>query len=248
MTGPSSGLHSPTPNGLSALEDRVRDAAIKIIDDGSSLDRWREAGKNSAEQRHKVLLALKKKLLSPQPAAKVMKHKTVTKIATRKPGELFCFRLRSGRLVVLCLESIDKNHHGELSALDWIGDSVPDAKALKSLKRKPLFLKRMSPKAKTLWGVIAYKKRDIPYDRMAWLDVRIRPEPDTIRRRWTHESWASSTKTWSSSSAGRNWSSHKVGKMRALVFAFIVLVTSSALAAECIGGGRGLRRPRRLGA
>ena len=135
---------------LGRLEDRVRDAAIKIIDDGSSLDRWREAGKKSAEQRHQVLLALKKKLLSPQPAAKVMKPKTVTKIAARKPGELFCFRLRSGRLVVLCLEAIDKNHHGELSALDWIGDSVPDAKTLKSLKRKPA-TGRISP----IFGCIA---------------------------------------------------------------------------------------------
>ena len=45
---------------------------------------------------------------------------------------------------------------------------------------------------------------------------------------------ASSTKTWSSSSAGRNWSSDKVSKMRALAFALVILVASSASASEVL--------------
>ena len=122
---------------------------------------------------------MKKKLLSPQPASKGIKLKTLTKIAAWKPGELFSFRLRSGRLVLLCLESIDENHHGELSALNWIGESIPDVRTLKSLKRKPLALKKKGS-AYTMWGVIARKKRDIPYDRMLRLGVRIRPEFEVL--------------------------------------------------------------------
>ena len=58
---------------LGRLEDRVRDAAIRIIDSGSSLDRWREAGEKPLAKRQKVLLALKEKLLSPQPSPKKIK-------------------------------------------------------------------------------------------------------------------------------------------------------------------------------
>jgi hypothetical protein len=173
---------------LGRIEDRVRDAAVRIIDNGSSLDRWREVGEKLADKRQAVLLELKKKLLSPQPKPKALKVRKPTRIATWKPGELFAYRLRSGRLVVLCLECIDEDHHGELSALDWLGDSIPEAKTLKSTKRKRLIL-RGKRSSYTMWGVGARKKRDVPYDRMVRLGIRIPPEKVPAHRRWTHKSW-----------------------------------------------------------
>ena len=171
---------------LGRLEERVRDAAIKIIDEGTSLDRWRESGAKLAEKRQAVLLALKKKLLSPQPALKSIKTRKPAGISTWTPGELFSYRLRSGRLVVLCLEEIDENQAGRLSALNWIGDVVPDEKTLKSLKRKLIAGSRKW----TLWHVIGSKKKDVPQDRMIRLGVRISPEKDVHHKTGTAKFWS----------------------------------------------------------
>ncbi|RPI81446.1 MAG: hypothetical protein EHM42_10590, partial [Planctomycetaceae bacterium] len=77
---------------LGRLEDRVRDAAIRLIDDGSSLDRWREAGAKLLAKRQSVLNELKKKLLSPQPPVKkIALKKQPPKVSVKKqlkPGEL----------------------------------------------------------------------------------------------------------------------------------------------------------------
>ncbi len=173
---------------LGRLEDRVRDKVIEIIDSGSSLDRWREESEKLAAKRQKVLLELKEKLLSPQPERKVIRVRKPTKIATWKAGELFAYRLLSGKLVVLCLEAIDEDHHGSLSALDWQGDTIPDAKTLKKLPRKAI-----EPHRKlgyhTLWGVGARKKKYVPYNRMQRLEIRIPVEKEASKRRWTHRYW-----------------------------------------------------------
>jgi hypothetical protein len=168
---------------LGRLEDRVRDKAIRIIDDGSSLDRWREGGEKMVARRQKVLDALKEQLLSPQPARKVIKVKRPSKIATWTPGELFSYRLKSGQLVVLCLEDVHEGHHARLSALDWIGDQVPAAAKLKSLKRKRLTLsdKSYGGGPYTHWHVLALKKRDVPYDRMTRLEVKSALAPEKER-------------------------------------------------------------------
>lgn len=168
---------------LGQLEDRVRDKAVSIIDDGSSLDRWQEAGPKEVARRQRVLDDLKAQLLSPQPIRKTIKVKLPSKIGTWKAGELFSYRLKSGKFVVLCLEEIHEAHHARLSALDWIGDDLPDSKRLKSLKRK-----RFNSKY-THWHALALKKRDIPYDRMTRLDVKIARAPENERFGITN-SWA----------------------------------------------------------
>ncbi len=170
---------------LGRLEDRVRDAVIKIIDDGSSLDRWHEAGAKLAKKREAVLLALKKKLLSPQPPLKLVKTRKAAGISTWTPGELFSYRLRSGRQVVLCLEEIDENQAGRLSALNWIGDATPDEKTLKSLKRKLIAGSRKW----TMWHIIGSKKKDVPQDRMIRLGVRISPEKVILHKTGTTKFW-----------------------------------------------------------
>ncbi|MFO0904050.1 MAG: hypothetical protein U0939_13685 [Pirellulales bacterium] len=77
---------------LGRLDPRVRDAAIRLIDDESSLDRWKEAGDKALAKRRKVLLALREKLLSPQPPRKKLRIekpvKPLKKGAALKPAEL----------------------------------------------------------------------------------------------------------------------------------------------------------------
>jgi len=171
--------------GLGRLEARVRDMAIEHIDNGTALERWKEAGEKLAEKRQQVLLVLKEKLLSPQPAIKPIKVRKAVGISTWSTGELFAYRLSSGRLVVLCVEQIDENQAGRLSALDWVGDVIPDEKTLSTLKRK-----RISGSRKwTLWDVVGSKKKDIPYERIIRLGVRISPEKDPVSKTGTTKFW-----------------------------------------------------------
>lgn len=158
---------------LGRLEDRVRDKAVALIDDESSLDRWREQGPKAVASRQKVLAALKERLLSPQPPRKVIKVKTPTQIGTWKPDELFAYRLESGKQVVLCLGDVDEQrHHATLGALDWIGDEPPPAAKLKALPRKPVPESWKGPCI--YWQAVARKKADVPYDRMTRLGVRVK--------------------------------------------------------------------------
>lgn len=86
---------------------------------------------------------------------------------------------------MLCLEEIDENQAGRLSALNWIGDTVPDEKVLKSLKRKLIAGSRKW----TLWQVIGSKKKDVPLDRIDRLGVRISPEKDVLHKTGTAKFW-----------------------------------------------------------
>ena len=166
---------------LGRLEDRVRDKAVALIGDGSSLDRWRQAGPKEVGKRRTVLAALRERLLAPQPPRKAVKVKVPTKVAAWKAGELFAFRLRSGRSVVLCLEHVDEGHHARLSALDWVGDPPPPAATLAALPRKRFRGFARGGEAYTHWHAIAVRKRDVPYGRMARLDVSIPTAPEEER-------------------------------------------------------------------
>ena len=172
---------------LGRLEPRVKKQAIKLVDDGSSLDRWKEGGAKMVASRQKVLDALKQQLLSKQPPKKVIKVQKPTKIASWKPGELFAYRLKSGKSIVLCLEDVHEGHHGHLSALKWIGDEVPPAEQLKKLPRQTLQLPS-GPSDYTTWPVVAVRKRDVPYDRMTRLDIRIKKAPP--------EEWWGGSEDW----------------------------------------------------
>jgi hypothetical protein len=163
---------------LGRLEPRVQKRAISLIDKGSSLDRWREAGPKELAKRQRILDDLKERWTSPQPKKAEIKVKAPSKIATWTPGELISYRLASGKQVILCLEEIHEGHHARLSALDWVGDEVPVGAALNKLKRKRLHIEDL-PKATgyTHWRVLALRKRDVPYSRMRRLNHTISLAP-----------------------------------------------------------------------
>jgi hypothetical protein len=168
---------------LGRLNAHVRNQALRLIEDGSSLDRWHEGGPKIVAKRKKVLADLKQQLLSPQPARKEIQVKPPSKIATWQPGELIAYRLNSGRLVILCLEEVHEGHHARLSALDWIGDEVPNPAALKGLKRKPLSLsdKSYGGGPYTCWQALAIRKRDVPYARMTRSETLVATAPRNER-------------------------------------------------------------------
>ena len=79
------------------LEDRVRQEAMRVIDDGSALNPWR--GSKFERKRAAVLEATKHQLLSPQPPTRKLRR-VFRDSCDWEPGELIAYRLLSGNFVV----------------------------------------------------------------------------------------------------------------------------------------------------
>lgn len=165
-----------TQSRLGRLQDRVRDRAIEVIDSGRDLLRWEETGLGRKRQQH--LEKLKRQLLGPQPAPKKPR---VEKFYTPdiSVGQFIGYRLKSGRLAVFFVEDVD-DQTCVFSALDWTGDEFPSATQLMKLpKKKPVdgYEARVPDPQPILFSLYTQKKRGIPHDRLAVLDVEP-VEPD----------------------------------------------------------------------
>jgi hypothetical protein len=121
------------------LEGRVKAKALRIIDRGSSLARWREGDPGSLKRRQAALDRLREQLLSPQPAEKKFRKPT-RPAGDWKACDVVAYRLRSGRLVLLhIVNPVRGSLAGNppiFAVLDWIGDDPPDAAAVRRLALK----------------------------------------------------------------------------------------------------------------
>lgn len=76
------------------LSEKLKKAAIVIIDSGEGLERWKEAGTQLLKKRQDVLQKLKERLLSPQPPEKkIYKYKLYK--CQWKVGDVFAYRFES---------------------------------------------------------------------------------------------------------------------------------------------------------
>lgn len=76
------------------LSEKLKNAAVKIIDTGEGLERWEAEGKQLLKKRQSVLTKLKEKLLSHQPPEKkVYKYKIYK--CEWKIGDVFAYRFES---------------------------------------------------------------------------------------------------------------------------------------------------------
>ena len=118
---------------LGRLEDRVRDNALRIIDEGRDLGRWDSV--RDRTKRETVLAKLRAQLLSPQPAAKRI-PKTVKSANEWVVGEVIAFQLLSGRWVPMRVIGHHEDKGGRFAVcelLDWIGETIPAAAEIGSL-------------------------------------------------------------------------------------------------------------------
>lgn len=76
------------------LSEKLKKAAIVIIDNGEGLERWKEAGTQLLKKRQDVFQKLKERLLSPQPPEKkIYKYKLYK--CQWKVGDVFAYRFES---------------------------------------------------------------------------------------------------------------------------------------------------------
>jgi len=81
------------------LDPRVKDTALRVIDDRLDLKRWENSPLRA--KREKALAAARVKLLSPQPAAKALPRPLPVQLPGWQFGEVIGVRLAQGRLALL---------------------------------------------------------------------------------------------------------------------------------------------------
>ncbi len=113
---------------MGRLDEEVKSKAIKIIDSGSDVLRWREEGESGwAKQREKHLLKLKEQLLSPQSEPKKIRKRFKNQ-TDLKFGDAIAYRLNSGNYVIFRVIDHHTDNGGTFpicEICDWIGKEIP---------------------------------------------------------------------------------------------------------------------------
>jgi hypothetical protein len=107
------------------LESRVKQEAIRVIDDASALRPW--GGSPDLQKRTKVLSETRALIESPQPEPVKIRKRTLA-TCDWQPGDLIAYRLQSGPFVVfrMCFTHTDQGGtFPECQLLDWLGPEPP---------------------------------------------------------------------------------------------------------------------------
>jgi hypothetical protein len=146
---------------LGRLEPRVKDAALRVIADGSDLRRWEESP--DLPRRKAVLDKLRGKLDTPPPPAKRVSKK-FRETCDWGVGEVIAYRLQSGRVVLFRVVGYHTDLGGRLpicDVLDWIGTEVPSADVIAALPcRRPVAL--LADRGYETLGIGATSARELP--------------------------------------------------------------------------------------
>ena len=100
---------------LGRLEDFVKENALYHIKDGSNLRRWQEEDPKAAKVRAKVLLELKDRLLTPQPAEKKVSQYRLYQCEW-EVGDVYAYRFNSE-------ESKDKGFYNKYMYFVKVGEA-----------------------------------------------------------------------------------------------------------------------------
>lgn len=181
-----------------AVQARVKSKAIKLIDSGADLERWRNDGDSrQVAARRGMLRKLRQKLESPQPEARAPSAKAKSAKSSapkrKKPvpkvewnlGEVVAYRLKSKDWILLHIVAVNEarkreDDSPEFAVLDWQGQEFPSEKEIRKLAyRKP-------PETTLAWAdavtnieerrayclSVAHRKvTGIPLSRLNWLSV-----------------------------------------------------------------------------
>jgi hypothetical protein len=169
------------------LEYRVRDRALKIIDDGSDLARFSENPK-LLRARQRVIEKLRAQLVGPQREA-VHVRPEVPDECDWETGEVIGYRRDSGEWLPLHVQGIGvtrRNHYPVVCVLDIPFERIGDADENTAVRRiaalplasnAPDSLKdfmRLGPCPDCFW-VFGLKRRDLGSNRIRRTDKRIPP-------------------------------------------------------------------------
>jgi hypothetical protein len=144
------------------LESRVKSKALKIIEEGSDLRRWRD-NPTLLKKREAALAKLQAQLLSPQPPEKRI-PKRYRNTCDWEVGEVISYRLLSGKQFLFRVIGCHTDKGGTspvCEMLDWSGTELPSEQVVKTSigKGKQFMLGRL-------------KEKELPVERVTRLGVK----------------------------------------------------------------------------
>ncbi|SRR6266851_731819 len=164
------------------LEGRVKKQAIRVIEDGSALRRWR--GSPLERRRAAVLDATRKQLESLQPPPNKT-AKLFRSTCDWEPGELIAYRLLSGSFVVFQIIDHHKDAGGvspNCEIFDWQGRELPPPSTFEVLPMRAQipFVSQKSPAPARRLGPHHYRlmigqagKREFPKERLIRMNAKV---------------------------------------------------------------------------
>jgi hypothetical protein len=164
------------------LEKQVRDKALRILDAGGDLERWREAGAKKFGARKAALERLRSRLAKAKPAAKSVvaaKAKPKKRFVELKKnfplGEVFAYRMTSGKYVLLHVVDYSGNRdygfHPVFAVLDWQLDQLPSADGARQIPLKRVNDDYRGPNWPFMIEIFRQKQQELPADRVVRLNV-----------------------------------------------------------------------------
>lgn len=160
---------------LGRLEERVRERALRIIDDGTDLARFSEKTRlRNARQR--VLQKLRAQLCTQQRAP-VKVRPDVPLECDWVPGEVIGFRRDSGEWIALHVQGVvaeRKSRYPVVGVLDIPFDQVEAADESTPLRRLQMKGPRWGP-CPDCFHVIGLKRRDLNSERISRIGKTIAP-------------------------------------------------------------------------
>ncbi|HSV22026.1 MAG TPA: hypothetical protein VLJ17_03255, partial [Xanthobacteraceae bacterium] len=121
---------------MGRLDPRVRDAALRIIDEGIDLAKW--GGSPDRAKRAEAIVKARDKLLLPLPPACPMPRPLPIQLADWKVGEVVGYRLNNGRLGLFHVVRFSrcsrcKAKAPAVSFLNWFRNEMPTQEEVASL-------------------------------------------------------------------------------------------------------------------
>lgn len=118
------------------LDNRVRQAALRIIDDGIDIAKWGDSPLRA--KRQATLQKIREQITTPCPPAKALPKPLPVQLPGWEFGEVVAYRTPSGECAVLHV----LNYHAwsdlavkapVVTVLNWFGKELPDETAVKGL-------------------------------------------------------------------------------------------------------------------
>lgn len=149
---------------LGRLDESVKTNALRVIDDGTGLELWADAGPKELARRQAALAKLRDTLTGPQKAPSKVR-KPWAHVTDLAPGDVLAYRRPSGAYVLFRVARLDEHRIGTapiLRQLDWDKPSLPSERRLRRLR----FLPETHPgsdQPSVSYRVARHRKKDLDW-------------------------------------------------------------------------------------
>ncbi|MCC3291597.1 DUF4259 domain-containing protein [Arthrobacter sp. zg-Y1110] len=145
------------------LDDEVKAAALDVIDQGSRLEEWEEAGPDELAERVAALQELRDQLTGPQPARMKLRRPWRHEETELVAGDILSYTDAEGRMALFRVAGIRRARAGDMPCLewlDWTGRSAPGTWRLARLKPIQAPAHHGMPQVPVIYHVTRFQKKD----------------------------------------------------------------------------------------